>query len=76
MFVWVTMPEHFSTVKFFDAAIKQKVAFVPGVPFYVNGGGSNTMRLNYSCSDAATIEEGIKRLGTLMREMLPQGTTA
>jgi len=76
MFVWVTMPEHFSTVKFFDAAIKQKVAFVPGVPFYVNGGGSNTMRLNYSCSDAATIEEGIKRLGTLMREMLPQGATA
>jgi len=75
MFVWVTMPESFSTVKFFDVAIKQKVAFVPGVPFYVNGGGSNTMRLNYSCSDADTIEEGIKRLGTLMREMLPQATT-
>ncbi|MCU0426770.1 MAG: PLP-dependent aminotransferase family protein [Candidatus Kapabacteria bacterium] len=72
MFVWITMPENFSTVKFFDEAIKQKVAFVPGVPFYVDGGGKNTMRLNYSCSNAEAIEEGIKRLGALMREMLPQ----
>ena len=72
MFVWVTMPEYFSTVKFFDVAIKQKVAFVPGVPFYVNGGGKNTMRLNYSNGDASSIEEGIKRLGVMMHEMLPQ----
>jgi 2-aminoadipate transaminase len=72
MFVWITMPESFSTVKFFDVAIRQKVAFVPGTPFYVDGGGANTMRLNYSCSDPATIEEGIKRLGALMKEILPQ----
>ncbi len=75
MFVWVTMPEHFSTVKFFDVAIKQKVAFVPGLPFYVNGGGSNTMRLNYSCAEATMIEEGIKRLGAMMHELLPQTAT-
>jgi 2-aminoadipate transaminase len=72
MFVWITMPETFSTVKFFDAAIKEKVAFVPGTPFYVDGGGSNTMRLNYTCASEAMINEGIGRLGGLMQEQLQE----
>jgi 2-aminoadipate transaminase len=70
MFVWVTMPETFSTVQFFDTAIKEKVAFVPGTPFYVDGGGSNTMRLNYTCASEAMINEGVHRLGTLMHEQM------
>jgi 2-aminoadipate transaminase len=71
MFVWVTMPENFSTLKFFDEAIKHKVAFVPGTPFFVDGSGENTMRLNYSCASAETIREGIMRLGKLMEEFMP-----
>ncbi|MFH1912687.1 MAG: PLP-dependent aminotransferase family protein [Pseudomonadota bacterium] len=63
MFLWATMPEGTSSMDLFDAAIRDKVAFVPGRPFYVDGTGENTLRLNFSNSDAARIEEGIKRLG-------------
>jgi len=63
MFLWVTMPEGCSSMDLFDMAIKDKVAFVPGRPFYVDGSGENTLRLNFSNSDEARIEEGIKRLG-------------
>ncbi|MCJ2164187.1 MULTISPECIES: PLP-dependent aminotransferase family protein [unclassified Pseudodesulfovibrio] len=63
MFLWATMPEGFSSMDLFDKAIKDKVAFVPGRPFFVDGSGENTLRLNFSNSDEARIEEGIKRLG-------------
>lgn len=42
-----------------------------GHTFYiVDGGGQNTLRLNYSNSDEAQIEEGIKRLACAMDELL------
>ncbi|MBG0789088.1 MAG: PLP-dependent aminotransferase family protein [Desulfovibrionaceae bacterium] len=63
MFLWVTLPEGVSSMDLFDAAIKEKVAFVPGRPFYVDGSGENTLRLNFSNSDEVRIEEGISRLG-------------
>lgn len=63
MFLWATMPEGCSSMELFDMAIKDKVAFVPGRPFYVDGSGENTLRLNFSNSDESRIEEGIKRLG-------------
>lgn len=62
MFTWVTLPEHISTLKLFDEAIKKGVAFVPGVPFFINKNDVNTMRLNFSCSEPDQIKEGLKRL--------------
>jgi 2-aminoadipate transaminase len=70
MFLWVTLPEQCSTVELFDIAIKKKVAFVPGAPFYLDGGGSNTMRLNFSNASEESIEEGIKRLGKCIEEYM------
>jgi 2-aminoadipate transaminase len=70
MFVWVTLPEGFSSMDLFDIAIKDNVAFVPGNPFYTDGGGSNSMRLNYSNASDDVIVEGIRRLGHAIREML------
>jgi 2-aminoadipate transaminase len=69
MFLWVTLPEGMSSMALFEAAIKKKVAFVPGTPFYVDRKDSNTLRLNFSCSDEPTIVEGIKRLGDSIREL-------
>lgn len=69
MFLWVTLPEGISSMQLFAAAIKKKVAFVPGTPFYVDRKDSNTLRLNFSCSDEPTIVEGIKRLGESIREL-------
>jgi len=70
MFLWVTLPEGCSSVDLFDAAIRQKVAFVPGTPFHVDGGGGNTLRLNFSNADEGAIEKGIRRLGRCIREYL------
>jgi len=63
MFLWATMPEGFASMDLFDVAIKDKVAFVPGRPFYVDDSGENTLRLNFSNSDEKRTEAGIKRLG-------------
>jgi 2-aminoadipate transaminase len=68
MFLWATLPENMSALDLFNRAIAMKVAFVPGQAFYADGGGSNTMRLNYSNSDNERIGEGIKRLAKAIRE--------
>ena len=50
------------------SALEQQVAFVPGASFHANGGGDNTLRLNFSRSSPERIAEGVARLGeTLQR---------
>jgi 2-aminoadipate transaminase len=70
MFIWATLPEALSAMDVFDRAVEHKVAFVPGVPFFVDGGGRHNMRLNFSNADEATIEEGIRHLGHILQERL------
>jgi 2-aminoadipate transaminase len=54
-----------------DRAVKEKVAYVPGVNFYPNlDGGFNAMRLNFSFSSPEIIVEGIKRLGIALKKEL------
>jgi 2-aminoadipate transaminase len=67
MFLWVTLPEGISSLKLFDRAIKEKVAFVPGQAFFSDGSGSNTMRLNFSNCDEGKITRGIERLANVIR---------
>jgi len=69
MFLWVTLPKGVSAMALFDKAIKEKVAFVPGAPFYVGDSiEENTMRLSYVTVDEASILEGIKRLAQCMKQ--------
>ena len=70
MFLWLTLPQGISSMSLFSLAIKDKVAFVPGNPFYVDGREAETLRLNFSCTDEATTEVGIKRLGKAVAELL------
>ncbi len=70
MFLWVTMPDHFDTIKLLDKAIEEKVAYVPGAPFFTNGEGLNTMRLNFSNSTPDQIKSGIRRLASLFANCL------
>ncbi|MHC4489045.1 MAG: PLP-dependent aminotransferase family protein, partial [Planctomycetota bacterium] len=49
---------------------EENVAFVPGNAFYVDGGGNNTLRLNFSNSDEERIEEGIKLLAKVIKKLL------
>jgi 2-aminoadipate transaminase len=70
MFLWMTLPPQLAAVELFERAVGQRVAFVPGTPFFVDGGGVHNMRLNFSNADENRIEEGIRRLGRIMKEML------
>ena len=70
MFLWVTLPEGCSAFDLFDVCIKEKVAFVPGEPFFVDGGGARTMRLNFSNADPEHIAEGIRRMGRAIKSLL------
>ena len=72
LFLWVTLPENFDTTEIFKLAVKEKVAFVPGEPFHPNGGGKNTMRLNFSYCKPDKINEGISRLGVVLKEQIRQ----
>lgn len=68
MFLWVTLPEGVSALEMFPKALEKKVVYVPGDPFFINVKNSNTMRLNYTNADCKTIDEGICRLGELIKE--------
>lgn len=68
MFLWVTLPVGMSAMKLFDTAIKEKVAFIPGDPFYVKERNVNALRLNYTNASQETIKEGIKRLGKILEK--------
>jgi 2-aminoadipate transaminase len=72
MFLWVTLPEGVSSLRLFDLAGGENVAFVPGSAFYVDDGGKNTLRLNFSNSNGDEIEEGIKRLAKVIKELLAE----
>ncbi|MGA3085607.1 MAG: PLP-dependent aminotransferase family protein [Thermodesulfobacteriota bacterium] len=70
MFLWITLPEGLSAMAVFNEAVKRKVAFVPGDPFYVNKTEVNTLRLNFSSVDEETIRIGIERLGEVLKDMM------
>ena len=67
MFVWVTLPEGMDGAALLERSLAQeKVAFVPGAAFFPDGSGRNTIRLNFSSSTEAMIEDGLARLGRLI----------
>jgi 2-aminoadipate transaminase len=70
MFLWLTLPEKLSAIELFERAVGRRVAFVPGTPFFVDGGGTHNVRLNFSNADEEMIEEGIRRLGQIIKELL------
>jgi 2-aminoadipate transaminase len=72
LFLWVTLPQTLDSHKILDAAVAQKVAFVPGNSFYANPVGpvDHHMRLNFSNEKPETIHEGIRRLSMAVESQL------
>jgi 2-aminoadipate transaminase len=70
MFLWVTLPKGNNTLELLKEAVNRGVAYVPGEPFYANGGGLNTLRLSYSIATAEQVEKGMASLGALLRERM------
>jgi 2-aminoadipate transaminase len=70
LFLWATLPEYMNADEMFAEAVAKKVAFVPGGSFHPNGGGKNTMRLNFSYEKPEKINEGIGRLAMVIKKHL------
>lgn len=70
LFLFLTMPEGFDAVKFYDKALSAGVAYVAGEFFYPQRNGRNTMRLNFSFMDRDRMKEGIRLLAGLLKEEL------
>lgn len=68
MFIWVELPSHVNTRELLVKAIEKKVGFVPGGSFYPKGDCESSMRLNFSTMQNDKIVEGIKILGSILKE--------
>ena len=70
LFLFLTMPDGFDAVRFYDKALDAGVAYVAGEFFHTGGAGKNTMRMNFSFMSEQKICEGVKLLSELLREEL------
>jgi 2-aminoadipate transaminase len=70
MFVWLTLPGNASSMELWRRAMEEKVAILPGTPFYTDGGGDRGVRLNFSNADPEKIRTGISRLADVLDRYL------
>ena len=67
MFVWLTLPAGIDGASLLARGLStERVAFVPGAPFFATRPQANTLRLSYSLPTEAQIDEGVRRLARLI----------
>jgi 2-aminoadipate transaminase len=66
-YVWLTAPGGVDTVALSAVARDRKVAYVPGRPFYPGDAGATQIRLAYSRVADHLIDEGIRRIGEVLK---------
>jgi DNA-binding transcriptional MocR family regulator len=72
--VWAELPDGHDTEALLPAALEAgRVAYVPGSAFSWDGRqGRGGMRLNFSFPSAAEIDDGMARLGSVLRSHAPR----
>lgn len=70
LFLFLTLPPSFDSVKFYNKALSAGVAYVAGSFFHSDGSGRNTMRLNFSFMSPEKIRKGAVLLSKLIKEEL------
>jgi 2-aminoadipate transaminase len=68
LFFWVGLRGSLSIDRLFERALAQKVAFVPGAPFFVGPAPGPFMRLNFSHRPEPLIAEGVRRLAAALEQ--------
>lgn len=70
-YLWCRLEEGLRSKDLLAEAAQRRVAFVAGEAFHADGGGQDTLRLNFTYQSEQGIQEGIRRLSealtTLMR---------
>ncbi|MFO0580145.1 MAG: PLP-dependent aminotransferase family protein [Polyangia bacterium] len=67
LFVWAELQPGLNSEHLLKDALSEKVAFVPGGAFFVGTPRDEMLRLNFSNRPPSLIEEGIARLGRVVR---------
>jgi len=67
MFIWCELDEKIDSIQLLREAAAANVAFIPGIPFFAEGGHANTFRLSFSNSSLEQINTGIRTLGNLIK---------
>jgi len=70
MHLWCRLPGDMRARTLLREAANEKVTFLIGEPFHVDGGGHHYMRLSFASPEEAHITEGIRRLGIAMERLL------
>jgi 2-aminoadipate transaminase len=76
MFVWMQLPRGLDAQELLTEAMRERVAFVPGAPFYPANPRRDTLRLNFSNRPPELIAEGMARLGACVRARLREAGSA
>jgi 2-aminoadipate transaminase len=69
-FLWATLPEGQDDLSLLERALAQRLVFVIGSAFYVDGTGHNKMRLSFSAPPPERIVEGVRRLAAVLQPAL------
>lgn len=70
MSVWVRLPDTLSAGQLLHQASENGVTFISGEHFYTSLPQQNMMRLSFTMATSRSIEEGVKRLGSIMKARL------
>jgi 2-aminoadipate transaminase len=77
LFLWVELPRQIDTLPLLREVVDtEKIAFIPGQPFFVDGSGSNTLRLSFSNVSDENIDKGLERLERVVRARLSAASKA
>jgi GntR family transcriptional regulator/MocR family aminotransferase len=71
LFIWAQLPDNLSSEELLPLACEEGVAFAPGSTFFPNrSDGEHAMRLNFATHPPEEIEDGIKRLGKVIKQLV------
>jgi 2-aminoadipate transaminase len=76
LFIWVELPSGLDASALLPMAVAQKLAYVPGAPFFAGAPKPNTLRLNFSNRPIEAIRDGMARLGRVFSNELPTALAA
>jgi 2-aminoadipate transaminase len=74
-YTWVRLPEGLDSKSMLPRAVTARVAYVPGTAFYYDGRGADHMRLSFCYPTPERIQEGIRRLASVVKDEIDLVTT-
>ena len=66
-FLWATLAAGYDDTSLLERALEQRLVFVIGSAFYVDGTGHDRIRLSFSAPSVERIQEGVRRLASAMK---------